>query len=438
MPRLFGIKHPFRLLLYLEWILLGIAILAVFSSLHPPPPHSLPSPGSLRPPRIPPHWGVRSPLGVLASIGALGLLGLRLPVGSRFSQGLYTSLGFGLSWLAVLVGGRGRSFFPALLLIVVIRACLMFPWYGRLIVAVFAYASFLLLLLTRIDVLGLFSGKSPSPKFSGMPSELVQSVVINLTLNSAILFGLVLVFVLLLVGALVAEKQSRQDLAFANRRLRQYALLIEDQATLQERNRIAREIHDSVGHFLTAQSIQLENVAMLLPKDVQQADNYLQKARQLGREALRNVRQSVATLRTNPLQGQSLLTALAKLIQDFEQTTNIKFNSNINLTSLLPIEFSTAVYRIVQEALTNISRHSEATQVRLELREKAMKIYLELADNGRGFEPTENTTGFGLQGMRERAEALGGNFSVHSQPSQGCQIHVELPLAKKDDPHLTS
>ena len=89
---------------------------------------------------------------------------------------------------------------------------------------------------------------------------------------------------------------------------------------------------------------------------------------------------------------------------------------------------SLVLYRIIQEALTNISKHSQASLVRLKLKETEQMIQLTIDDNGRGFEPTANITGFGLQSMRERTEALNGNFRLTSNPQQGCHIKVEIPL----------
>jgi signal transduction histidine kinase len=421
-------QHPFRLLLYLEWILLGIALLALFSLLLP-----FPLPPSLRVYHLLNLRG-KFHLGALISIALLGIFGLRLPFGSRLVRGIYISISFGFSWLAVLFGGRAERVFPALLLIVVIRACVLFPWRDRIIVAVLAYISFLSVLVMsflRISPLGIPLGRSLPLPMRRLPPKELQSVLVNLALNSAILFGLVLAFVLLLVGAVLAEHQSREKLTTANHRLRQYALMIENQATLQERNRIAREIHDSVGHALTAQSIQLENAALFLTEDTQKAALHLQKARQLGKEALQNVRQSVATLRNYPLQERSLKSLLEKLIEEFKRTTGIKIESEIELFSSLSSEMTTALYRVVQEAFTNISKHSEATLVLFSLQEHEMRIYLKLEDNGRGFNPADNTTGFGLQGMRERVGALGGIFALTSQPDQGCQIKVEIPLLRE-------
>lgn len=438
MQRLSWKKHPFRLLFYLELILLGIAFLAVFSRLQIPREY-LPPPHLLRPHRFHQPPIIFTP-GILVSLGILALMGLRLPFGSRLMQGVYTSVGLGLSWLIILWGGRGERVFPALLLVVAIRACLMFPWSGRIVVGIFTYISFVLMQMMsvmQIQPFGVPLGKRLPRVLRRISPDSAQQFLIYWKLNAAVMFGLVLIFVMLLVGTLLAQKQSREKLAVANQRLREYALLIENQATLQERNRIAREIHDSVGHSLTAQSIQLENVAMQINVNLEQAKQHLDKARQLGKEALQNVRNSVATLRKNPLQGKSLTDALINLIQDFERTTGTKVVSEIYLQSSLPDEISTALYRVVQEALTNVSKHGYAERVRLDVREKITYISLLLEDNGQGFDPNENTTGFGLRGMRERVETFGGRFQLSSQPDRGCKIQVEIPLSVQHDPSFT-
>ena len=423
MAKLLWKKHPFRLLLYLEWVLLGIVLLTLLIPHHH---HHF----YLSRQRTMLH------LGAILSMGVLGVMGLKLPYGSKLVQKLYIISGFGLSWIAVLLGGRGGRVFPTLLLIVVIRACLLFPWSGRIFVAIFSYTSFLsvqILSFLGIRPFGVPLGR-PLPRLvHRFPSEELQNVLIGININSALWFGLVLTFVLLLVGAVLAEHESQTKLAIANHRLRQYALAIENQAILQERNRIAREIHDSVGHYLTAQSIQLENTALFLTTDREKAAYHLQNARQLGKDALQNVRQSVATLRNYPLKGRSLKIALEQLVEEFKRNSNIAIAFHLNLSASLSREVTTALYRIVQEALTNISKHSNATKVHLTLTEQNSHIYLQIKDNGKGFNPAENTTGFGLQGMRERTEALDGKFELISKPLQGCEIRVEIGVERIDD-----
>ncbi|MGB7414412.1 MAG: sensor histidine kinase [Thermosynechococcaceae cyanobacterium] len=441
--------HPFRLLLYLEWILLAIATLVILSPFPNRPPPSFERPPEVR--TIPvPHTGRFSPpeLGkyqrrrqrweqqqqtrrfipvAIASISLLGLLGLWLPItANRTTQGLYTLLGLELSWVAVLLGSNAQTVFPPLLLVVVIRASLLFPWRERIGVAILAFLSFLAMLglaVSKFEFLGV-----PLTQFLHRERFQAQPEVLNaIVLNSSLLFGFVLSFVILLVGALLATKQSQENLTQANDRLRRYALLIENQATLQERQRIAREMHDAVGHSLTAQSIQLENVDLWMAQNPAKALDHLQKARQLGKAALQVVRQSVASLRVDPLQGKTLSQALKELARTFEQNTGMIVKSEIASTTTLPKEIANALFRLAQESLTNISKHSQATEVKICLNGSATDHVLEIVDNGRGFDPTQHTVGFGLQSMRERTEALGGSFSLSSQPQQGCQIQATIP-----------
>ncbi|MGK7952445.1 MAG: sensor histidine kinase [Xenococcaceae cyanobacterium] len=419
MAKMLWKKPPFRLLLYLEWVLLGFVFLTSFSLLLHSQPHyfNLAFPSKY-------YWGL-----TISSIAILGVIGLRLPYGSRAIQILYIGSSFGLSWIAVLLGGRGGRIFPILLIVVVIRACLLFPWNGRIFVAIFSYISFLavqVISFLNIRPFGIPLGRLSPRLFHRLPSAEFKNILISLTINYALWFGFVLVFVLLLVGAVLAEHESQKKLALANHRLRQYALKIENQATLQERNRIAREIHDSVGHSLTAQSIQLENTALFLTKDREKAEYHLQKARQLGKDALQNVRQSVASLRHSPLQGRSLKMAIEELIEELKRNLEVAIAFQFNLSTSLSKETTTAIYRIVQEALTNISKHSNATEVHLTLTEQNNWIYLNIKDNGKGFNLAENTTGFGLQGMRERTEALDGKLEIISKPQQGCEIKVKI------------
>ncbi|RAQ44357.1 sensor histidine kinase [Arthrospira sp. O9.13F] len=432
-------SFPVPLLLYLEWVLLAIALLTAFS---PPVIHSPGQQGQghrihrhiHRPETITDNqqrrsgygarqrnrnWGHyrsrRFPLGILVSIGSLGLMGLRLPERSRTPaiRWVYIACGFTFSWLAVVFGGRGVSFLSALLLVVVIRACLLFSWRDRIAVAIFAYGLFLLWVFLRLRPL------------AGNWADPIQGLVLTLTFNSSVLFGLVLLFVLLLVGALLSEQESRQKLAEANQQLREYAMLIEDRAISQERNRIAREIHDSVGHHLTAQSIQLENAALFIAEDKQRAARHLQQARELGKEALKEVRASVKSWRSHPLK-QSFLQALSQLISEFEATTSVPVASNLQITDTLPLDISIVLYRVIQEAFTNISKHAQATKVELFLSENSREFTLTIEDDGCGFNPAQNTTGFGLQGMGERVMAIGGHFDLNSSPGEGCKIEVKI------------
>ncbi len=404
-PRWILLNHSFRLILYLEWILLGLAFLL-----------------EIRPNRFEPNAAAQT-LVILVLIG-FGLMGLKLPTQATRHKILYTALELGLFGLTFLLDRR-TGFFPLLGLIIVIRSCLIFQQAGRLIVTGIVFIASLLMLFSEVPF-------TPSPRHRPeIPSESLISTILTLNLNTAITFGLTLLFILLLVNALLAERQSREKLLLANEQLRQYALRIEDQATLQERNRIAREIHDALGHALTAQSIQLENALLFLPPDAEKSKSFLQASQGLGALALQEVRRSIATLRSNPLNGRSLKDAIAASISTFHSTTGIEPNYTLQLSQPIPTEISTALYRILQESLTNISKHSGATQVSIHLQQHHDTIHLQIADNGKGFDRDRNTTGFGLQGMRERTAALGGHFLLASQLQQGCRITVSIPLPKQ-------
>ena len=396
-------NHSFRLMLYLEWILLGIAFVSEIR----PAPFEI--------------YATTRLLCILILIG-FGLMGFKLPTGKTRDTVLYTGLEFGLLFLTFLLDKR-TGFFPLLGLIIVIRSCLVFQQVGRLIVAGLVFIAFLLMLFLGIP--------APPPRRHVTMSESIANTILTLKLNTAVSFGLTLLFILLLVNALLAERQSREKLLLANTQLRQYALRIEDQATLQERNRIAREIHDALGHALTAQSIQLENALLFLPPGTEKTESFLREAKQLGSRALQEVRRSITTLRSDPLQGQLLEAAITKAVTQFRQTTGVLPECTIQLSQPIPTEISTAVYRIIQESLTNIYKHSAATQVSIHLQESLEAIHLQIEDNGQGFNPERNTTGFGLQGMRERTAALGGQFFLASQPGKGCRITVSIPLPRR-------
>lgn len=399
LPRL---NHPFRLMLYLEWILLGITLLGLIR----PGPHRFDT--------------STLPFALLILI-IFGLMGLRLPTETLGSKVVYTGAEFSLLLMTFLLDDR-PIFFPLVGVIMVIRSCLIFPHIGRFIVAG-------LVMITSLGI--LFQQTLPPPPRRPPPNMLPDSfanTILALKLNTSVTFGLTLLFTLLLVNALLAERQSREKLWQANRQLRQYALRIEDQATLQERNRIAREIHDALGHTLTAQSIQLENALLFLPPGAEKTQSFLQEAQQLGARALQEVRRSISTLRSNPLRGQSLTVAIAQALHEFHHNTGIEPDSTIQLSDALPTEISTALYRILQEALTNIYKHSGASKVRIKLQQHPETIQLEIEDNGQGFDPAGNTTGFGLQGMRERTAALGGCCLITSHPGSGCRIQISIPL----------
>ncbi|MEO0844067.1 MAG: sensor histidine kinase [Cyanobacteria bacterium J06643_5] len=189
-------------------------------------------------------------------------------------------------------------------------------------------------------------------------------------------------------------------------------------------------IHDSVGHALTAQTIQLESALLFCHSDPNKTQKYIEVSRELAIDALNEIRKSISTLRAELLQGKSLAETINILIENFHKITNIRANLSIDIKQPLDTDISIAIYRIIQEALTNISKHSNATTVDIILEKEIDYIHLRIEDNGQGFNTEQNTTGFGLQGINERVRALGGKFRVNSKLNLGCQIIVDIPLNK--------
>ncbi len=202
---------------------------------------------------------------------------------------------------------------------------------------------------------------------------------------------------------------------------------IEEMAVLEERNRIARDIHDSLGHALVALNIQIETALTLWQDAPERAYSFLVEAKQLGSEALTAVRQSVSDMRSDPLQGRLLEGAIATLIQEFHHTTGVLPECHIDLSQPLSNQVNTVVYRIVQEGLTNIYKHAKATAVQIQIQTTSDGLLLVLQDNGSGFQVDQNRTGFGLQGMRERTTALGAQLEITSAPGDGCRITARFP-----------
>jgi signal transduction histidine kinase len=413
--------HPFKLLLYLEWALLAIAFLT----------EVLPSPKL---------FGLtNSTLIVLLSLLGFGLMGLWLPTKRHRHKLMYTGIEVALVLLMTMPSRV--MLLPLVCVVMVIRGCVMFSMSGRIATVATAFGLFLVGQLQHFqkfhalssDPLKVFRPHGLDPE-SGLNSLKQFQIGLSLTV------GLCLIFVLLLVNAVLSERQSREELASANDRLRRFALRIEDQAKLEERNRIAREIHDSLGHSLTALNIQMETVLKLWQANPERAATFLAEAKRLGSTALQDVRQSVATMRSDPLEGRSLDAAIASLCQEFQQLTAIAPDIHIDIPNSLPSDIAlpsdikVAVFRIVQEALTNICKYAEGgidpLCVKIWLQIQNANLHLQIQDNGKGFELGQNRTGFGLQGMRERTLALDGKFHLCSAIGSGCKIDAYFPLPK--------
>lgn len=395
--------HPFPFLLYGEWVLVGIALLSEFS------PSVLPRSGGF-------------PVITLVAILGFGALGLWLPTQPLSLKIAHVVLQFGLLVLAARLSAVGLRLFPLLHIVLVMRSCLMFDLSGRLLVTSATFVFFLGMVQRQLQSLD----RALPPRLGGR----LVSQLMGIRLNVVVIFLVLLVFLLLFMNALLSERERREELRQANQKLRASTAQIEKLAMNQERTRIAREIHDSLGHALTGLNIQLEGALKLWDAHPEQARNFLAQAKEMGAIALYETRQAVATLRQTPLSQQDLASMIAPLTQRLQQVTDIVPNVVVNCPPL-PDSLKLTIYRIVQEALTNICKYAQASQVNITIRlsPEPSQLHIAVQDNGVGFNPQDNTTGFGLRGIQERAEAEGGQVQLTTAPGKGCTVNVWLPLS---------
>jgi two-component system NarL family sensor kinase len=202
---------------------------------------------------------------------------------------------------------------------------------------------------------------------------------------------------------------------------------------VEERNRLAREIHDTLAQGLTAVALQLESADALLEAgaDHDRARRAVQRALALTQANLDEARRSVLDLRAAPLEGRSLGEALAALVDD----TAGQSGARVTLDSAgagrpLPARIEAGVYRIAQEALSNIASHARASLVTVQLTVTPARLRLTIEDDGQGFNPADVPRGrFGLVGLNERARMLGGELRLESGIGAGTRIEVTVPLS---------
>jgi signal transduction histidine kinase len=210
-------------------------------------------------------------------------------------------------------------------------------------------------------------------------------------------------------------------------------------ATLAERNRLARELHDTIAQGLTAVTMQLEAAQRSFERDPARARARLGRAHELARETLEDVRRSVWTLAAPLVDGQALSEALDELTQRFAERTGLATSySHSGPAPALGHAATTQVVRIVQEALQNVEKHAQATQVSVESTLAADELRVQVRDDGVGFEPGAPQSGpgsdggaadgFGLLSLHERARLSGGMLHIESAPGAGTRIAVTIPI----------
>lgn len=224
------------------------------------------------------------------------------------------------------------------------------------------------------------------------------------------------------------QREQQQALAAANRKLAQFAATTEQLAVSQERNRLARELHDTLAHSLSGVSVQLEAVQALWEVDRSAARTMLDQALRSTRSGLTEARRALLALRAKPLEDFGLALALRSLAESLATRAGLELDLNVHahLEHLAP-DVEQCVYRVAQEALTNVARHADARSLHVALTRDNGHVVLIIADDGRGFDPAAvNGAHYGLKGLRERTEMIGGRLDVDSRPEQGTTVRLEI------------
>ena len=221
-----------------------------------------------------------------------------------------------------------------------------------------------------------------------------------------------------------------RELEAANRQLSDYAGRVEDLTIANERQRMARELHDTLSQGLAGLILQLEAVeAHLAGNRMERARSILRQSMERARETLADARLAIDDLRHN--EKRNIEEAVRQEIDHFTDSTGIPCTREIEFPMNIPEQVSETVIRVAEEGLTNIARHANAYKARLRITyiDKKNTLEMEISDDGIGFDPQQVEAGhYGLLGMRERVRLVGGNLDVHSAPGNGTQILIRFPL----------
>ena len=236
------------------------------------------------------------------------------------------------------------------------------------------------------------------------------------------------------------EKQKRElERQVAERTLEMERLFekTKDLAIVEERNRLARELHDSAKQKAFAALAQLGTTNGLLKKDPRTARSHLAEAENLVYEVIEELTFLIQEMYPVALKEKGLAASLREYVFEWEGRTDIQVDVRIDGERRLGLNVEQVVYRVVQEALSNISRHSHASHVEVALSFEPDRVTVIIADNGCGFDPQATLTGVGLRSIRERIESLGGEVDVSSQPDHGTRLTVHLPVSGPDPASAT-
>jgi signal transduction histidine kinase len=252
--------------------------------------------------------------------------------------------------------------------------------------------------------------------------------------QGGLIVTLIQTVIFLVVGFSISYLMSRlrrqqQSLEAANIRLTHYASTLEQLATTRERNRLARELHDTLAHTLSGLSVQLETIKAYWDVDQKTARSTLEKSLSAAHSGLKETRRALKALRASPLDDLGLALAITTMAKDAAERANLALELSVreNIPALSP-DVEQCVYRVAQEAVTNVVSHASAKKLTVKLEFVRRKLALMVRDDGAGFDvaKTNKTGHFGLSGMRERAQLVGGKLDIITKRGAGTTIQLTV------------
>ncbi len=310
----------------------------------------------------------------------------------------------GLGMLTIIIAERYDFFSFSLYCTFILKGCFLLPRKDIITIWIMYFVTTNAIYILRAPEIVESVMKIDRRLYLNTP-RLIANYATNIFSNS--------IFVLLLGIVWVEQQKSSHK----TRRLTQQ---LETLATDLERNRIARDIHDTLGHSLTSLDVQIELAQRLQANDPARAQQSIDLAKKLSAKAIENVRQALGRMQQVDFDLEEAIGVLAEQERSFQVIIDLDFPQ-------LSLQSSYQLYCIVQESLTNVQKHAQADCVTIVSKRINTGTILEISDNGNGFDLDRPRTGFGLRNIKERVQCLGGEFHLHSEFSQGTQIKIFIP-----------
>jgi signal transduction histidine kinase len=359
---------------------------------------------------VTPYGEFRSPkILVVLLLIALSALSWVFPINRpQWQRRIYIGAELGL----ILMARSGGWNLELELYLVILKSCFLFKQRETIITTILGGAGWVIPLTWLIPNNNYIREQNSAGIF-------YDNVTFYQYFTEAVSYVSVSIFILLFGFLMVRENQSQQQIKLLNRE-------VETLGTLVERTRIARNIHDTLGHSLTALGIQLEVAQQICLSHPEKIAPRLDTAKELTDQCLQDIR-NVKALRHDDF---DLAQGLTKLMVHLRQTQSLTTQTQLNLP-VLSLQTSYQIYCIIQEGVTNIQKHADASHVSLRSSSSEEFLTIELSDNGNGFDLAKSKTGFGLQGMRERLQLIGGILQIRTAESAGTQLHLEIPYDRE-------